>query len=508
MPRRFALLVMFVLAWSSETRGQAGPDIDVFFPRGYGMAVNQVGYMEGNSLEHEDGPWRAGIRRSFDVRDYRPIVEVGRAVGVRFMSLFALAEMDRLNVVATLPHATQAGHAFDNSANIGPRQLQIMDYVRENAAHIELGVTGVGHEWWVDGVKTRSEWYDLTNQRPRDEAMMRRHLDVIDNILDQYRLSPRFGHSFPRSFSALGYYWNPDGDYSTGSIFTDYGVRYVNTKFSIIPELNPPPEYTAGFDHGVLVMDRGAYGNLWHAYADIPSDPIEDYRSDIIESHWANWLATDDFLQPGLNEEWINYFRSIQAYPYRYLAKNTEQLYSQWLYKEFANVSITSDGLASIDNRAMPDQPYTYGSLGNLVFALPLDANRHVVTATLNGNTIPAYFEDAGYGFLYLPPLAQETYELRWTIGDHPVRGTVNNDGTYDVYEVAPQRDGSIHVTLRMYGTQDVRIRVADGFTGASESPALTILNERYDRDAEELVLSVRGHDVQGEVGRLVLRPR
>jgi hypothetical protein len=76
------------------------------------------------------------------------------------------------------------------------------------------------------------------------------------------------------------------------------------------------------------------------------------------------------------------------------------------------------------------------------------------------------------------------------------------------VYEVAPQRDGSIHVTLRMYGTQDVRIRVADGFTGASESPALTILNERYDRDAEELVLSVRGHDVQGEVGRLVLRPR
>jgi hypothetical protein len=167
-----------------DAGAQAGPDIDVFFPRGYGMAVNQVGYMEGNSLEHEDGPWRAGIRRSFDVRDYRPIVEVGRAVGVRFMSLFALAEMDRLNVVATLPHATQAGHAFDNSAEHRPASAGDHGLrARECRSHRTRRVTGVGHEWWVDGVKTRSEWYDLTNQRPRDEAMMRRHMDVIDNIL-------------------------------------------------------------------------------------------------------------------------------------------------------------------------------------------------------------------------------------------------------------------------------------------------------------------------------------
>ena len=51
--------------------------------------IGQVGWMGGSSLE-TDGPWRAGIRRDFDVRDYKPMVEVGKELGVRFMSLFIL----------------------------------------------------------------------------------------------------------------------------------------------------------------------------------------------------------------------------------------------------------------------------------------------------------------------------------------------------------------------------------------------------------------------------------
>jgi hypothetical protein len=503
--RSIALTGVFLaLALAPPAGAQNSLDLDVFFPRAFGIAVNQVGYMQGGSLDHEDGPWRAGIRRSFDVRDYRPIAEVGQAVGIRFMSLFALAEMDRLNIVATLPHATQAGTAFDNSANMGPEQIAIMDYVRDHAAHIELGVTGVGHEWWVDGVKTRSEWYDLNNRQPRDEAMMRRHLDVIRNILGQYRLNDEYGHSFPRSFSALGYYWNPDGDYSTGSLFTEYGVRYVNTKFGIIPELSPPPEKSAGFDHGVLVMDRGGYGNLWHAYAALPSEPVEAFETDLIESHWANWLAADDFLQPALNEEWIAFFRGIQEYPFRYLAKNTEQLYSQWLYREHTLVHLSDEGEAQIDNRAMPTQPYDYDSLGNLVLAVPLRHGEHVSRAVLDGEPVAAYFEDAGFGFLYLPPLQRRRYRLSWTLGDSPPPGTINNTGTYNVYGVTS--DGSdLRFDVRMYGTQEVRFRVENRFEVRSGHAGLAVLDQSYDTTAGELVATIRGHDVQGERGEVIL---
>src|SRR5690554_3773950 len=75
----------------------------IIFPRGISVNVGQVGWMGGSSLDPIGGPWRAGIRRDFDVRDYQPIVEIGKELGVRFMSLFILGEMDRLNILGEYP---------------------------------------------------------------------------------------------------------------------------------------------------------------------------------------------------------------------------------------------------------------------------------------------------------------------------------------------------------------------------------------------------------------------
>lgn len=483
------------------------PDLQIFFPRGFGIAVNQVGYMQGSSLDHKDGPWRAGIRRNFDVRDYKPFAEIGKEAGIRFMSLFALAEMDRLNIVATLPHATQAGHDFDNHENIGPEQLEIMQFVHKESAYIELGVTGVGHEWWEDGKKIRSEWYDVENNRPRDEAMMRNHLDVIKNILGQYGFSEMNGHSFPESFSAYGYYWNPGGEYSTGGLFAEYGSKYASTRFELIPELDPPDEFHGGIDNGVLILDRGIFGNLWHNYADLPDDPIETVESDIIDSHWANWLAYDDFLQPELNERYVEYFRGIQEYPYRYLAKNSEQLYSQWLYKENTEVEFTGQGIAGIDNTGMPDEVYDNSLLGNMVLSIPLNDGQHISDARINGEPVAAIFEEAGFGFIYLPPLQQEIYEMTWETGNNPMSYSINNTGTYNVYSTG-EENGQKTFKIRMYGTQDVRFRVPDNYLVESNHARLKVLEQRYDTENGELVVTMNGHDIQGETGvvRLVVQ--
>jgi hypothetical protein len=335
--------------------------------------------------------------------------------------------------------------------------------------------------------------------------MMRRHMDVIKNILGQYGISSANGHSFPQSMSALGYYWNPAGPYSAGSIFGEYGVRYVNTKFSIIPELNPPPDKSGGFDHNVLVLDRGAYGNLWYTYDDPPREPVENYETDLIESHWANWLGQDDFLQPAVNNRWVNYFRSIQAYPYRYLAKNSEQLYSQWLYKEYANVEQIAPGRVRIDNRAMPDVPYSHGSLGNMVLSVPLADGEHVSRVTINGKPVAAYFEESGFGFIYLPMLRKDLYEVVWEIGERPVRGTVNNTGTYNVYEVDVAAN-RYRFLVRMYGTQDVRFRVDEGYAATTEHNGFTITGSSYDHQAGELVVTLQALDIQGETAWISLQ--
>ncbi len=489
----------------SSNESSSDIDIRIIFPRAFGIAVNQVGYMQGGSLEATDGPWRAGIRRDFDVRDYRPMAEVGKAVGIRFMSLFALAEMDRLNVVARLPYATQAGHNFDNHHNISNRQLEIMDYVKNNASHIEFGVTGVGHEWWENGVKTRSEWYSLTHKTPRPDSLMLMHMDVIRNILWQYGISEENGHSFPESFSALGFHWNPSGPFSTGKLFSDAGVKYVTTKFYIIPELNPPPQYSGGFDHGVLVLDREGYGNLWHTYGDIPHEGAEAYDVDLIESHWANWLAEDDFLQEALNNRWIEYFRSIQAYPYRYLAKNTEQLYSQWLYQEHTKVGLTSATSVRIDNRGMPQKAYSTDMLGNMVLSVPLSDGQHLSEVHIDGKPVPSILEEAGFGFIYLPRLDQKIYNVSWSISDQPMTHVIQNKGTYNVYAL-DKSDHELKFTIKMYGTQDVHFKVDEGYIAKTEHPGFKIIHQKYDHESRALIVTLSGHDIQGETGQIIIR--
>jgi hypothetical protein len=498
--------IFFGMVWT--VIGQPNSD-EIIFPRGFGIAVNQVGYMDGSNMgdieETSEGPWRAGIRRKFDVRDYRPFVEVGEEVGVRFVTLFALAEMDRLNIVAEYPTATMWGSDFDNSKNIGPTQLEIMDYVKENAAHIELGVTGVGHEYWIEGKKHRSEWYNVYEQYAWPESEMRGRMDLIGKILAQYGISEVNGHSFPESMSAYGYHWNPNGDVSTGKIWSDYGVKYGNTKFILSPEIGFPESGTGGFDHGVLLFDRLDYGPVWHRYADVPELPVDHYVSDLTESHWANWLAEDDWLQPDLNQEWIEYLRTIQAHPNHYLAKNNEQLYSQWLYKRHTTVTETNSGIISIDNRNMAEEAYAYDMLGNMVLAVALEEGEHVSNATLSGNAISAYFEEAGFGYIYLPRLEKDVYEFTYEVGSTQMDRFVNNTGTYNVYNVVNTQN-KFSFFLKMYGTQTVHVKTEKPNAAESDNENLRILSQVYDADNGVLSLEINGRNIQGEQGSITLK--
>jgi len=480
----------------------------ILFPRAFAIAIDDLGWMEGSSLGDTGGPWRAGVRRSFDVRDYKPVVEIGQAVGVRFQGLFIMGELDRLGVVAKkCPTTSQFGTAVDNSPNIGPRQIEIMDYVKANAAHLEFGLHGVGHEYWVEGKRTRAEWYDLDNNAPRDENIMRKTLECFEDIMAQYGLTAANGHSNPESFvpCAYGYYWNPSASYSTGKIMSDFGVKYVNTLFSYIEELNPPPRASGGFDNGVLVLDRINYGNPWYELASLPTEPLESFETDIIETHWPNLLAADDFLQPAVNEEWIRFLRNVQAHPNHYLAKNTEQLYSQWLYKKHTLIEETDPGVVIIDNRQMPGEAYTLEKVSNLVLAVPLNEGESVSFAAIDGKPVAAYFEDGGFGYIYLPPLERSIFRFEYKTGKKQIERFVNNSGTYNVYSFLDQ-GSEIRIDLKMYGRQVVEIRTGKPKYVISMNEHLRIESEKYDYGRGTVLLSLNGRNIQGERGTIILK--
>lgn len=500
-----AIVLLLTISAESSVKDYTDKNGGIIFPRGLMVNVGQVGWMTGDSDGEEGGPWRAGIRRNFEVRDYQPIAEVGREVGVRFMTLFILGEMDRLNILSEYPTSNPDGEDWDNSSNVGPEQLNIMNYIKNNAASIEFGITGVLHEYWDDGVRSRAEWFNVEKQEPRDETIIRNNVELLKRLMAQYGITPENGHSFPQSFISYGFYFNPDGEYSLGKVLSDNGVRYANTPYATIKGLDHPPLLGGDFDHGVLLLDRFNHGNLWYEYAKPPPVEPDEIMSVVVESHWANWLAYDDHLQPDLNNKWIQFLKNIQASYDNYLAKNTEQLYSQWLYKKYATVTEISPGKVRINNRDMHDAAYSYNLLGNMVLAVKLEDGEHVSYASLDGNPVACYYEDEGYGYIYLPVLQRDDYIFEYSIGREPMDRIVYNSGTYNVYGVI---DGgaSYEIDLKMYGKQTVEVHSPRPELVKTDNENLKIKSYVYDEKSSTTLIEIEGVDIQGERGTVLLQ--
>ena len=480
------------------------------FPRAFAFSIDDLGWNEGSNLSKNvpPGPVRVGIKRKFDLNDYKYILDVAKAVGVRIQCLFVLGEMDRENVLAKYPTTTHQREKWNNAWRVGDEQLDIMKYVLNASSHMEFGLHGTGHEYWADdGIQRRAEWYNLVDREPWPEESLQQHIQGFREIMAQYGFTPRNGHTFPESFvaCAYGYYWNPDGDYSLGKVLSQAGVKYANTDFGQIPELSPPQEVNGGgFDHGTHVINRMNYGNHYYDLSSLPVVPLEMQGTDIIESHWANWLAADDFLQPEVTTKFIKYYRDVQQLTDRYIAKNTEQLHSQWLYRKYARVQEPGPGVVEIDNTLMPDDAYRNSLLGNLVLKLKLDPDQHVSEATLNGDIIPAYFEEAGFAFIYLPPLQKKNYRLNYRTGNGFMPVHVFNDGTYNVYGLS-KTDNQILVTLKMYGRQTVKMRCGKPENVVSITSGLVVESFIYLPDEGMLQIIIKASNMQGTPGEIKL---
>jgi hypothetical protein len=480
----------------------------ISFPRPFAVAIDDMGWIMGWSLAERtpSGPYRNGIKRKFDLADYRHVVDIAKGAGVRVQGLFVLSELDRENVLSKYPTTTFQRDKWDNSANITNEQLEIVNYVVSQSANLEFGFHGIGHEHWPEsGGQKRAEWYNLEDNHPWPEATLRQHLAAARAILDQYGLSPSRGHSFPETFvpGAYSFYWNPDGDFSLGKLMREAGAKFANTVFMVIPELEPPSEMNGGgFDHGLHVLNRLNYGNLWYELQSLPRAPLTMQPTDVVESHWANWLASDDFLQPEVTAQWISYYRSVTRLPDRYLAKNTAQLHAQWLYKKYTEINSVTEGVITIDNSKMPDEAYQNEIIGNLVLRFVLQQGEHISEVTLNGLGAEVFFEQDGYVYLYLPPLQQSKYTLRYQIGTGYPRFCVFVEGTYNILKVVNAEDKTT-VSVKMYGTQDLIFHCDRPIRVSSNNSGLLVRQTAYDEQARRLTVTLEAKDFQGSRGEI-----
>ncbi len=144
------------------------------FPRAFAFAIDDLGWNEGSDLARDTpgGPHRAGVKRTFDINDYRYIIEVGKAVGVEDPVTLRSwrngpGEYTR-QISHYNPHERQVGQL---TLWLTESQVAIMRYVRDEAASIEFGFHGTGHEYWAeDGIPRRGA---RVVQSYRQKAMAR-----------------------------------------------------------------------------------------------------------------------------------------------------------------------------------------------------------------------------------------------------------------------------------------------------------------------------------------------
>jgi hypothetical protein len=510
--------VIFLPGFSSKSQENS----TITFPEPFAFTIHDLGWMTGNNegyLKGDSliGPYRAGVDRVFDVHDYEALVDIAEKAGTRIRGLFVLCELDRLNILKNYPTTNWMGDEWDNSHLVSEKQFEIVEYVKTKAASLEFGLHGVCHGYWTDkGVGMNAEWYNTRDKKPWPEKTIKNHILAMKQILAQYGLTEESGHSYPESFDSGGnsYYWNDDpksDEYSLGYLLAREGCKYISNSFGSIPrEENPPKGKNAGgFDNGVLVICKG--GDVpWYQYAGLPETLPDEQDCNMLRLHFPNFLAQDQFLQEALNKEFIEYYRKTQSLATRYVAKNTEQFYSQWLYRKYAEISCLSDNQLIIDNRNMPDEVYKYNFQGNLVLKVKLNDGEHIENAEIDGNHVACYFEDQGYGFIYLPPLEQEVYKVSFKKGTLTQMPHVYNDGTYNVYSFKQGDGRGIEIDVKIYGSQRLRIRnIGEYKTGqiSSSNPDLKIETITYSEDNKESILSLNAHDFQGERGIITLSP-
>ncbi len=502
----FVIIFLSISSCSAQKQLKNIDTREVIFPVPFALAIDDIGWNKGqNDGAVTEGPYRIGLKRKMDINDYKCLVDVAKRTGIRFQGLFVMGEMDRENILSKYPTTNEHGVDWDNKINVNDDQIKIMNYVRENAAWLEFGLHGVGHEYWPDAHKRkRAEWYCTTDNHPWPEQEVDGHIQCFKALMAQYGLSESEGHSFPESFvpCAYGYYWNPKGEYSTGAKLGEAGVKYTNTLFyPYIEELNPPKGENAGdLDHGVLVINRINYGNPWYELSSLPTVPLEDQKSNIIETHWTNWLVQDEFLQAGLNQEWVDYFKYIGKSKDRYAAKNTEQFYAQWVYQKFTKTHQIGNVL-HIDNTKLPDEYYKHNLVGNMILKVKLNEGEHVYSSRLNSKELNVYYENEGYGYIVLPRLNQEKYELSIDVSNKKMNTYIENDGTYNIYDFLNTKTSS-NLELRMYGTQTIKvIGINKPNQIKSSNPMLKVVNSNYDSKTRIFELEISAHDIQGETG-------
>jgi hypothetical protein len=488
-------------------------------PYAIGQAVDDIGWREYDNryksiqnyqqLIHHDKPTLA---------DYQTVINIGKEAGTRLMTAWILQDLDRNNVVAkprfNTPVAqydmTEEGLAHRN--HITDKQLKIMDIVKRSAAFMEFGMHGVSHEHFRNGVVQRAEYAHIDESNPghaqtwgwRDMNLKAR---CFRDILRQWFTRKQLAFPVSEVPPAHAYYYSKTDPHTTGALLAKYGVKYVNGGMNVSTRIYK------GYviDHGVIFINR-AYGTNWDFTGSTPWEGYwNDYDAPYYPSDNYAWDETHFPNMWGAKKKWVNYLVGMNDSNDRFLARNSAEASWQFLYHKFGTITGSGDTY-TIDVSKVDPQAYRYDLLGPMVLKVYVgDRNISSISLT-NGASVLGYWKDS-FGYAYVTigkdgnPMGRldpDTYEMTVSFGTQTMPSYV--DLTGETYNVLGFEAGSYtsKVTLEMYGTQTVKVRLPfEPTTVTSSNPNLIVRNWSYADGF--LQMSVRGIRLTGQRGTITM---
>jgi hypothetical protein len=358
---------------------------------------------------------------------------------------------------------------------------------------------GVGHEHWENGVRTRAEWLGRSPDQRWPRRVLEGHLACFREILRQQGLGPEQGVSPPRSFvpCAFRFLWNNADPESTGAFMSRAGIRYASTPFaSCCFADDVPARSDGGFEHDLLVLDRGRNGIPWNVYDTIP----EAYPDNAVCGiHWPNLLRPDPAENSLSVTRWIRFLEAAGRRPGHYLARSMAETCSQWLYCRFAELRRTGSRAWVLDTRGIPEQARRLTLLMPAVLRLPGAAGGDAGIDFISGTgRLAAMWDWGGDRYFAVEAPIPGMCRIKPATGTVP-SFFVRRRGTFEV--LATTIDGArCTARLRVYGTQrvdfvlpavPVRVRLV-------ETADARIAETEWRPKERELRLRIETPDIQG----------
>ncbi len=314
---------------------EPGESMHACVPMAIQVVIDDAGWWSSEDGSARNEPFRSGCVRDHVISDYAAIIELGRRLGMRPQAAMVLCEWDRANILRALPSSTWLGERWDNSRRVGPWLDQAVACLREGAAHVELALHGVGHEFWSGGRLSRAEWHDQNGQM-RPPAELRAHLDFFRRLLDQNGLGV-----FPSAFVPAAFL------HSFGSglagILAEYGIRFISTPYGKIFRKRETEDACFGIEDGVLTVDRGNDLARWNVTGVTPDGEIP---GPVCGMHWPNLLHADPARNSGVVEGWVKFLKPYDSRFDRMLAPDTASGFSQLVYHRWTKLAGDATGVA------------------------------------------------------------------------------------------------------------------------------------------------------------------